>query len=315
MRLKIREENMLTLNELREEIAARNLSWAPKETRLAAVVREGGGAAFLGVRVDPALAQAQMVLASAAPPSKYQELPAPPASVDWRNKDGSNFITPIRNQGECGACVSFATCASVESRLALLEEDEDPNLDLSEAHLFFCAGRSCASGWWPEEAMDKARTQGIGLERDFRYTGDQLACKQITPAARVIGWDTAQKLKHRKQAIAFNGPVVAVFKVFEDFMYYGSGVYRHVAGDYLGLHAVAVIGYDDNEQVWLVKNSWSEQWGDRGFVRFGYGECSIDSEYVFWDPIVARHGAGAAVSVANRARTSARGRRKSARNS
>lgn len=304
---------MLTLDELRAEISARGLTWEPKETPLTPVVREGGGAAFLGVRVDPALAQAQMVMAAAAPPSKYQQLPAPPARIDWRKKGGNNFITPIKNQGECGACVSFATCASVESRLAIAEGDDDPDLDLSEAHLFFCAGRSCASGWWPEEAMDKARTQGIGLEKNFRYTGNQLACKKIAPAARVVGWDTAQRLKHRKQAIAFNGPVVAVFKVYEDFMYYGGGVYRHATGDFIGLHAVAVIGYDDTEQAWLIKNSWGRQWGDGGFVRFGYGECSIDTEYVFWDPIVARHGGVARARVAKRAGAGARARRKSGR--
>ena len=30
-----------------------------------------------------------------------------PESFDWRNIDGINFISPIRNQGGCGSCYSF----------------------------------------------------------------------------------------------------------------------------------------------------------------------------------------------------------------
>lgn len=39
-----------------------------------------------------------------------------PLAVDWRNHDGHNFDSPIRNQGRCGSCYAFATGAMLEAR-------------------------------------------------------------------------------------------------------------------------------------------------------------------------------------------------------
>ena len=73
----------------------------------------------------------------------------PPAfapAVDWRNHNGNN-ITPIKDQGGCGSCVSFASCALTEA-MGIVERGV--TLDLSEADAHFCSnhGANCG-GWWP----------------------------------------------------------------------------------------------------------------------------------------------------------------------
>ena len=77
-------------------------------------------------------------------------------------------------------------------------------------------------------------------------------------------------------------------RVFEDFLYYRSGVYRYVAGDFLGLHAVAAVGYDDATTSWIIKNSWGNGWGASGFANIAFGECGIDTDFPFYDPKVIR---------------------------
>ncbi len=38
-----------------------------------------------------------------------------------------------------------------------------------------------------------------------------------------------------------------------------------------------VVGYNDTQKYWIVKNSWGAGWGENGFGRIGYGECKIDA--------------------------------------
>ena len=63
-------------------------------------------------------------------------------------------------------------------------------------------------------------------------------------------------------------------------MYYESGIYRHVEGFIEGLHAVAIVGYDDEENCWIVKNDWGPDWGENGYFRIvaGTNDCEIESD-------------------------------------
>lgn len=302
---------MIDIDQLKAEIAARKLDWTPLEKPIFSVAEGGGGPnAHLGVVVDPQVAMAQLTLARAVESAAFAALPPPPRSIDWRKARGTtNFITPIRDQGACGACVAFATVAVVESRLAIERGDEDPDHDLSEAGLYFGAGRTCAQGWWPENAMGYARTNGIGQEADFPYPGRDFAALPVKPVAWVTGWENAATSDHRRKAIAYRGPVVAIISVYEDFLQYGRGVYKNAAGPFLGLHAIAVVGYDDDRQAWLIKNSWGRHWGEDGFGYLAYEACDIEKN-VFWDPYVTSVLAAAAPAAAGRvARTRKSGHR------
>jgi cathepsin B len=60
--------------------------------------------------------------------------------------------------------------------------------------------------------------------------------------------------------ISTNGPIEAAFTVYEDFVTYKSGVYKHTTGRELGGHAIRILGYgtENGENYWLVANSWNE---------------------------------------------------------
>ena len=79
-----------------------------------------------------------------------------------------------------------------------------------------------------------------------------------------------------------HGPVSTLITVFEDFVTYKSGVYKHVSGWQLGSHAVEVIGWGDDPSAgkyWWVKNSWGSGWGLNGFVKVGHGEIGIENSW------------------------------------
>jgi cathepsin B len=85
--------------------------------------------------------------------------------------------------------------------------------------------------------------------------------------------------KNIKKEIFENGPVETGFKVYQDFIQYKSGVYRHTSGGMLGGHAVEIVGwsFDQDGEYWICKNSWGTAWGEEGYFRIAFGQCGIDS--------------------------------------
>jgi hypothetical protein len=46
--------------------------------------------------------------------------------------------------------------------------------------------------------------------------------------------------------------------------------------DCLSNHAIVLVGYDDNNGYWIVKNSWGNTWNGDGYFKVGYDECHIE---------------------------------------
>ncbi len=265
---------MQDVTELQAALVARNASWSAGPTKLSNLTVDRyhmlGGAREQSV--ETALRQA-----SGAQAAQYASTAMPPPKVDWRDKDG-NWVSPVRDQGLCQSCVAFATCAVMESSLRIIEDQPSPALALAPGPLFFCGHPDgCAIGRYASDVMAAAR-HGVGLEADAPYSVDDQTCQQIEPALRVTGirYGTGDA-RARKFFVADEGPVYAEMRLFEDFVSYTGGVYRHFQGNDRGLHAVVIVGYDDTESCWIGMNSWGSDIQENGFFRIGYGECEIDT--------------------------------------
>lgn len=206
--------------------------------------------------------------------------------VDWRTRDG-NYVTPVKSQARCASCVAFGAVAAIESMTLIQLRRPGLNINLSEAHLFFCLGRTagsrvtCATGWRPELALEAARRSGIVDEQCFRYNDSDMPC-QLCPGAsrrltRITRWREITAVEEMRSYLRTSGPLIGALSVYEDFFNYGSGVYRHVSGAFDGGHCVCIVGYNDADGCWIGKNSWSAQWGDRGYFRIAYGNCGVDT--------------------------------------
>ena len=242
--------------------------------------------AHLGLVVSDAelKATAKAIEAAESMKSFSAAFAAPPPAVDWRNK-GGNWTTPVKDQQSCGSCVSFGTLATLEARINIACNNPNLDVDLSEAHLFYCGcGNCCANGWNFPPALDFCKNNGVGLESSFPYTPGNQPCKAGVPSyVKITNWTSVLPIVDRKNTLATKGPMVGGLAVFADFMSYTSGVYKHVSGALRGYHAISVVGYDDAQQCWICKNSWNTTWGESGFFRIGYGECSIDTQFAFYD--------------------------------
>ena len=75
-----------------------------------------------------------------------------------------------------------------------------------------------------------------------------------------------------KQALALGFPVpfgATLYPAFEDV---GSdGKVPMPEGTSIGGHAMLIVGYDLLKQVYIVRNSWGTDWGDKGYCYFPCG--------------------------------------------
>jgi C1A family cysteine protease len=273
----------LDLSEVQREIAARGLRWRAGPTNLSDLpLREQGRR--LGLVLDEARRQRLVGLLDGA----TCPLCAFPPAWDWRSVEGKDWTTPVRDQGACGSCVAFAVVGAVESMVRYAGGDPERAVDLSEAHLFFCgSGPSCAKGWWPEEALDYLRNQGVPDETCFRYRDEDMPCRTTCTdwgerAVRISGWKALNFAEERKDWLARTGPLVGAMAVYQDLFYYTGGVYRPVSEELVGYHAVTVVGYDDRQSAWLCKNSWGSGWGEAGWFRLAYGTCEHEDPFPAW---------------------------------
>lgn len=273
------ENNRNDLETIQREIQQHNAKWAAEYNHI--FTREHNTVEFyLGVNTERVDNVNNEIESQSSPP---------PSSFDWRDVDGKNYITSIKNQANCGSCVGFAAVAVLEA-VVQIETDEIFDCDLSESHLFFCGGGSCGGGWYTEAAVEYIETVGVVDELCFPYTPADLNCdqkeenwNQRTIRAKRTG--TTTENTNIKNALIEYGPLLATFEVYEDFSSYRSGIYEHVWGFLVGAHAVVIVGYDDEGEYWICKNSWGNRWGEDGFFKIKYRECGIDDRVYFFDDI------------------------------
>ncbi len=218
-----------------------------------------------------------------APVRVFTETPLP-AALDWRDKDGGDWTTPIRDQLACGSCWAFGSIAALESQINIAANEPAIDVDLSEQFLLSYSGGGC-DGWDQDSTMDFLRDAGTVDETSLPYqANDAIPGGTALPFVGGRKWNleswgwvslgtpTPDEIKAYLQ----ERPLVTAFDVYEDFRYYTGGVYEHVEGEKVGGHMVSIVGWNDDDECWIVKNSWGTDWGENGFFRIKWGECEID---------------------------------------
>ncbi|XP_069746985.1 dipeptidyl peptidase 1 [Narcine bancroftii] len=221
-----------------------------------------------------------------------------PESWDWRNVDGVNYVSPVRNQGNCGSCYSFSSMGMLEARIRIMTNNTQTPI-LSTQQIVSCSNYSqgCMGGFPYLIAGKYAQDFGVVIEDCFPYIGRDTPCTIKESCYRfytsqyyyVGGFYGACNEAAMKLELVKYGPVSVAFEVYSDFLNYHGGIYHYTGlGDpfnpfELTNHAVLLVGYGSdpqtNEKYWIVKNSWSKNWGENGYfrIRRGNDECAIES--------------------------------------
>ena len=211
-----------------------------------------------------------------APPAVMLKLPD---SIDLRPA-----CPAVYDQGQLGSCTANAICAAFEFGL---KKQNAPDFLPSRLFIYYNErvienSVNSDSGAMIRDGMKTINREGVCVETKWPYIILKFAQKPA-PLCYLEALNHQALSYHRvprildqmKGCLAEGFPMIFGFTVYESFestTVAETGVLNmpSVAERVVGGHAVLAVGYDDHGGRFIVRNSWGEQWGMKGYFTMPY---------------------------------------------
>jgi len=200
-----------------------------------------------------------------------------PLAVDY-----GKYMTPVRDQGDEGTCVGFASVVGVKEYEDTKEYKK--TISLSPRYVYsLCKkydGFPDEEGTYPRIAMKVLLKHGVCPESFWPYephqTDDHKPGADVKAKIfKIKAYARIASVVEMKRSLVVNGPFLAGVKVYETWFtktVQKTGIVpMPVRGEEtVGGHAICIVGYDDKASRFKFKNSWGSKWAVKGYGFLPY---------------------------------------------
>merc|ERR1712002_937078 len=213
-----------------------------------------------------------------------------PAEIDWRTKGA---ITDVKNQGQCGSCWAFATTEMIESYAAIssgqMTQLSTQQVTSCTPNPVSCGGHGGCKGSIAQLGFNYIQLFGHTTEESWPYVsggnGMTGSCdfdmENTAPVVTLSGYDTlpANDQDSIMEHLANVGPLAvnvdaSMWHTYTGGIFDGCDFNENIEIN----HVVQLVGYTPD--AWIIRNSWSEAWGEEGYIRLAKTAepgCGTDS--------------------------------------
>jgi len=200
-----------------------------------------------------------------------------PAKIDY-----GTDMTPVRDQGDEGTCVAFASVVGIKEYQDSKEYDK--TMKLSPRYLYSLCKKNDGipeeEGTYPRVAMKMLLNFGTPPESYWPYSPHQTdepktGADKAAVRYKVKAYARLKTVTEMKRSLVINGPFMAGVDVYESWFTAKASktgmIPMPAASDqYQGGHAICIAGYDDTKKLFKFKNSWGSSWGNKGYGYLTY---------------------------------------------
>ncbi|MBL0270501.1 MAG: hypothetical protein KAX45_03765 [Chitinophagaceae bacterium] len=205
------------------------------------------------------------------------------------------YVTPARDQ-QCGNCWSYSAMGAYEGsylRVNGASAAAANSLNTSEQHVVNCSGAgNCGpEGGLAYQVFEWMVNNNKNIEREsvLPDAGVVGSCGATAPSTNYFATDWGvvdpsgdvtkiASVASIKEAICKYGPVAASLVSTQALQDYTNGVFYENPSNYANPssnHAIIILGWDDDKNAWLIKNSWGADWGENGYGWIDYGTNNV----------------------------------------
>lgn len=210
-----------------------------------------------------------------------------PSNIDYTEE-----MSPVRSQGTEGTCVAFAIAVGVKE---WIEKKQNNFKELSPRYLYEKTKKEdeipddaprCTpkgDGLYIQDALKRIQKYGVCEEKYWKYEecspgNPQSGAEENAEQHKINVYAKLDTLDSIKKSLLVNGPCIAGVYVYSNWekSWPTGEITMPGKSEFLGGHAICIVGYDDDKKYLKFKNSWGPEWGDNGYGYLPYEYMSLN---------------------------------------